>query len=77
MRAVVSILALGAALAATGAQAQVVSRSVNEEPVETIVTQTPNGTVVTRRPLGQADGHKPMRRVITSALRRAAAEEPA
>jgi len=54
MRAVVSILALGAALAATGAQAQVVSRSVSEEPVETIVTQTPNGTVVTRRPLGQA-----------------------
>jgi hypothetical protein len=53
MRAVVSILALGAALAATGAQAQVVSRSVSEEPVETIVTQTPNGTVVTRRPLGR------------------------
>jgi uncharacterized protein DUF1236 len=51
MRAV-SILALGAALASTGAQAQVISRSVSEEPVETIVTQTPNGTVVTRRPLG-------------------------
>src|SRR6185295_4299532 len=51
MRAV-SLLALGVALATTGAQAQVVSRSINEEPVETIVTQTPNGTVVTRRPLG-------------------------
>ena len=32
MRAVVSMLALGVALAATGAQAQVVSRSVSEEP---------------------------------------------
>src|SRR5438105_12142069 len=51
MRAVVSMLALGVALAATGAQAQVVSRSVSEEPVETVVTQTPDGTVVTRRPL--------------------------
>jgi len=52
MRAV-SLLALGvAALASTGANAQVISRSVNEEPVETVVIQTPNGTVVTRRPVG-------------------------
>jgi hypothetical protein len=51
MRAV-SILALGAALVASNAQAQVISRSVSEEPVETIVTQTPDGTVVTRRPIG-------------------------
>ena len=54
MRAVTSILALSAALVATGAQAQVVSRSVSEQPVETIVTQTPNGTVITRRPVGDA-----------------------
>ena len=55
MRAV-SILALSAAalgaLASSSAQAQVISRSISEEPVETIVTQTRNGTVVTRRPLG-------------------------
>jgi hypothetical protein len=51
MRAV-CLLALGAAaLASTGATAQVISRSVNEEPVETIVTQTPTGTIVTRRPV--------------------------
>jgi hypothetical protein len=57
MRAV-SILALSAAafgaLAMSGAQAQVIQRSVSEEPVETIVTQTPEGTVVTRRPLAGA-----------------------
>ena len=60
MRAV-SILALSAAAfgaLATSAQAQVISRSVNEEPVETIVTQTPNGTVVTRRPLSQAPAYQ-------------------
>ena len=57
MRAV-SILALSAAafgaLAISGAQAQVIQRSVSEEPVETTVTQTPDGTVITRRPLAGA-----------------------
>jgi hypothetical protein len=46
---------LGVALAmgAASAHAQnVISRQVNEEPVETVVTQTPAGTVITRRPLG-------------------------
>jgi hypothetical protein len=58
MRAV-SILALSAAafgaLAISGAQAQVIQRSVSEEPVETIVTQTPEGTVITRRLLTPAE----------------------
>ena len=48
-----SLVALGLALASSGANAQaVISRSVTVEPVETTVTQTPNGTVVTRRPVG-------------------------
>jgi hypothetical protein len=48
-----SLVALGLALASSGAHAQaVISRSVTVEPVETTVTQTPNGTVVTRRPAG-------------------------
>jgi hypothetical protein len=48
-----SFVALGLALASTGANAQaMISRSVTVEPVETTVTQTPNGTVVTRRPVG-------------------------
>lgn len=54
MRAVsiaVSVLALSAGLSA--ASAQVVSRSISEEPVETTVTQTPDGTIITRRPLGE------------------------
>jgi hypothetical protein len=47
-----SLLALGAALAPTGASAQsVVTRSIATEPVETTVTQTPTGTIVTRRPV--------------------------
>jgi hypothetical protein len=47
-----SLLALGAALACGGANAQsVISRTIAPEPVETIVTQTPTGTVVTRRPV--------------------------
>ena len=47
-----SFVALGLALASTGANAQaVISRSVTVEPVETTVTQTPDGTVVTRRPV--------------------------
>jgi len=44
----------GAALVmgAAGAQAaDLISRQITNEPVETIVTQTPNGTVITRRPL--------------------------
>jgi hypothetical protein len=60
MRAVgkvmVSAAALGAALMASGASAQVVTRSISEEPVETIVTQTPDGTIVTRRPLATRGG---------------------
>jgi len=70
MRAV-SILALSAAALgalATGAQAQVISRSVNEEPVETTVTQTPNGTVVTRRPLPEAPAYRaPVSTVVETA----------
>ena len=47
-----SLVALGLALASSGANGQsVISRSVTVEPVETTVTQTPNGTVVTRRPV--------------------------
>ena len=43
------------ALGAASAHAQnVISRQVDNEPVETIVTQTPNGTVITRRPLASA-----------------------
>jgi len=52
---VASTLALGVALAASGASAQtVISRTVTAEPVETVVTQTPTGTVVTRRPVDAA-----------------------
>src|SRR4051812_29266618 len=47
-----SSLAVGVALAASGASAQsVITRSITTEPVETVVTQTPGGTVVTRRPV--------------------------
>src|ERR1043165_7051670 len=50
-----STLALGVALAASGASAQtVISRTVTTVPVETVVTQTPTGTVVTRRPVEAA-----------------------
>ena len=43
------------ALGAASAHAQnIISRQVDNEPVETIVTQTPNGTVITRRPLASA-----------------------
>jgi hypothetical protein len=43
--------AIGLSLLAGGAsaQAQVISRQITTEPVETVVTQGPNGTVVTRR----------------------------
>jgi phospholipid N-methyltransferase len=58
--------ALGAVLATSSAQAQqVISRTINEEPVETVVTQTPNGTVITRRPLGTAVAPAPMTIVET------------
>lgn len=49
--AAASIIALGAGIGA--ASAQVVSRSISEEPVETTVTQTPDGAIITRRPLGE------------------------
>jgi len=40
------------AIGGTGAYAQsVISRSIDNEPVETTVIQGPNGTVITRRPL--------------------------
>jgi Protein of unknown function (DUF1236) len=43
------------ALGAAGAHAQsVISRQIDNAPVETIVTQTPNGTVITRRPVAAA-----------------------
>jgi hypothetical protein len=43
------------ALGAAGAHAQsVISRQIDNEPVETIVTQTPGGTVITRRPVAVA-----------------------
>ncbi len=45
-------VALGATAAQTGAFAQnVISRTIDNEPVETTVTRGPAGTVVTRRPL--------------------------
>jgi len=43
------------ALAAAGAQGQsVISRRIDNAPVETTVTQTPSGTVITRTPLAVA-----------------------
>jgi len=43
------------ALGAAGAHAQsVVTRQIDNEPVETTITQTPTGTVITRRPLATA-----------------------
>ena len=45
-------LGIAVALGAADAHAQsVISRQIDNEPVETTVTQTPSGTVVTRRPL--------------------------
>jgi hypothetical protein len=49
--------AFGCALAfgAASAHAQsVISRQIDNEPVETIVTQSPTGTVITRRPVAPA-----------------------
>jgi hypothetical protein len=49
--------ALGCAVALTAASAHaqnVITRQVDNEPVETTVTQTPTGTVITRRPIAPA-----------------------
>jgi hypothetical protein len=56
MRVVCSAtLGFALALGATSAHAQsVLTRQIDNEPVETTVTQTPNGTVITRRPLAAA-----------------------
>ncbi len=49
------------ALGAAGAHAQsVVTRQIDNEPVETTVTQTPTGTVITRRPLATAPAPAPV-----------------
>src|SRR5882724_4714087 len=64
-----SFVALGLALASTGANAQsVISRSVTVEPVETTVTQTPNGTVVTRRPVEGVEGQVVQQPVVQSPI---------
>jgi hypothetical protein len=48
-------LACAVALGAASAHAQsVITRQIDNEPVETIVTQTPTGTVITRRPIAPA-----------------------
>jgi hypothetical protein len=47
-------LALALATASGAAQSQVVTRQIDNEPVETTVVQTPDGTVITRRPLAAA-----------------------
>src|SRR5207253_10523540 len=49
-------VAFGLALAsgAASAQAQVITRQVTQEPVETTVTRGPAGTIITRRPLAPA-----------------------
>ncbi len=49
--------ALGCAVAITAASAHaqnVISRQIENQPVETTVTQTPTGTVITRRPISPA-----------------------
>ena len=49
--------ALGCAVALTAASAHaqnVITRQIDNEPVETTVTQTPTGTVITRRPIAPA-----------------------
>jgi hypothetical protein len=49
--------ALGCAVALTAASAtaqNVITRHIDNEPVETTVTQTPAGTVITRRPIAPA-----------------------
>ena len=51
--------ALGCAVAFTAAHAHaqnVITRQIDNEPVETTVTQTPTGTVITRRPVAPAAG---------------------
>ena len=48
-------LGCAVALAAASTHAQnVITRQIDNEPVETTVTQTPTGTVITRRPLAPA-----------------------
>jgi len=49
-------VAFGLALAsgAASAQAQVITRQVTQEPVETTITRGPAGTIITRRPLAPA-----------------------
>jgi len=49
--------ALGCAVALTAASAtaqNLITRQIDNEPVETTVTQTPTGTVITRRPIAPA-----------------------
>lgn len=55
--------AFGCALALTAASAyaqSVVTRQIDNEPVETTVTQTPTGTVITRRPVAPAAAPAPV-----------------
>jgi hypothetical protein len=48
-------LGCAVALSAASAHAQnVITRQIDNEPVETTVTQTPTGTVITRRPIAPA-----------------------